>query len=146
MNGTRPVLARGVVDGEPPLVATRLERERRRVHGHREVERSSRLQARRPSHLELAAERDDLIRVLVVLEPDRRAVGVEELDREGVPRVRLVPGHLDEEPDAEGSGLRARLRPAAADDRELPVGHDCVVGQEHCRLHVVKAITSSVRS
>src|SRR4249919_2006495 len=57
----RPVLTRGVVDGQPPLVAAWLQRQRCRVHGDGEVERRPRFQAWRTPDLELAAEGDDLI-------------------------------------------------------------------------------------
>ena len=61
-----------------------------------------------------------------------------------MPRVRLVPRHLDEEARSRTTRLGAGLRPAAADDRELAVGDDGVVRQEHGRLHDRKAITSAL--
>ena len=73
--------------------------------------------------------------LLLVVEADGRAVGVEELDRERVPRVRLIPGHLDQQADPERRRLRAGLRPAPSDDGELPVRDNGVVGEEHVRLH-----------
>ena len=62
-------------------------------------------------------------------------VGVDELHREHMHRVRLVPGHLDEEADAERRRLRAGLRPATADDGELAVRDDRVVGEQHRGFH-----------
>src|SRR5262249_42362645 len=103
----RPVLAGSAVYGEPPLVPARLERERRGVHGHGEVERRAGLQPGRTPHLELATERDDLIRVLVVLESDGHAVPVEKLDPEIMPPVRLVPPDPYEEGHAEARRLGA---------------------------------------
>ena len=50
---------------------------------------------------ELLAERDDLVGVVVVLEADRRAVRIQELDRKRVACVRLIPRHLDEQTDSE---------------------------------------------
>ena len=63
------------------------------------------------------------------------SVRVEELHREGVTRVRLIPRHLNQEADTERCGLRAGLRPASPDDRELAVRDDGVVGEQHRGFH-----------
>src|SRR3990172_8195322 len=133
--GQRPVLTRLAVDGQPPFVAAWLERQRRRVDRDREVERGPGLETGRSSDLELASERHSVIVILVCLEPHRTSVGVEQLHRERVHRVRQVPWDLDQKPYPEGSELGTRLRPPAADDRELAVRDDRVVREEHRRLH-----------
>jgi len=85
----RPVLTRSAVDGQSPLVATRLERQRRRVDRNREVERRPRLETGRTADLELTPERHNLIGVfLVAVESDRYPVRVEELD--GTDEVAIV--------------------------------------------------------
>ena len=62
-----------------------------------------------------------------------------------MPPVRLIPRHVDEDRNAERRRLRARQRPAAADDGELAVGDLREVREEHRHFHGVHSRTRDTR-